>query len=73
MKSILELFTQDTNAMSKVLPTTFHRSTRLWYHSLKLGSILGPYDFYVKIISNLTQEFLPKNYHRTLRSYTIKR
>ena len=60
MRSILELFTQDSDATSKVLPTTFHRSTRLCCHSLKLGFILSPHDLYVKIIFNLTQEFLTK-------------
>ena len=60
MRSILEFFTQDIDAMSKVFLITFHRSTKLWSHSLKPGFILNLHDLYIELISNLAQEFLPE-------------
>jgi uncharacterized protein (DUF2461 family) len=60
MRSILELFTQDTDAISKVFPITFYRSTKLWFHSLKPDFIPNLHDLYIELISNLAQEFLPE-------------
>jgi hypothetical protein len=60
MRSILELFTQDTDAISKVFPITFYRSTKLWFHSLKPDFIPNLHDLYIELISNLAQEFFPK-------------
>lgn len=60
MRSILELSTQDIDAISKVFPITFYRFTKLWFHSLKPDFIPNLHDLYIELISNLAQECFPK-------------
>jgi hypothetical protein len=50
MKRILELITQDHDAMCKVFPTTLRGSTQAWYHSIEFGLILHFHDFSSKLI-----------------------
>jgi len=50
MRSILELVTQDIDAMCKVLLTTFSRSARVWYYNLEPNSILYFYNLNSQLI-----------------------
>ena len=38
--------------MCKIFPPTFHGYVRVWYYSLKLGSVLGLQDLCMKLISH---------------------
>lgn len=54
MKCLIELVTQDTDVISKVLPATLYGSARAWYHSLEPDSILHFHSLNTKLISHFS-------------------
>jgi len=51
IRRILDLLTQKSDVMWKVLLMIFYRSARVWYHSFEPDFIFGLYDLYIKLIS----------------------
>jgi hypothetical protein len=54
MKCLIELVTQDTDVISKVLPATLYGSACAWYHSLEPDSILHFHSLNTKLISHFS-------------------
>lgn len=75
MRKILELVTQDTNAVCKAIPIMPHGSARALYHNLKSGFILHVF-FYLnsKLISPFSKIIHAKKItHKALRYHTTRR
>jgi hypothetical protein len=60
MRSNLVLVIQDSNAICKILPTTFRGSAPAWYNNLKPRFVMGFYDLYAKLVSQFSTSKLTK-------------
>jgi hypothetical protein len=69
VRNILESVTRKNDAICKIFPSTFCGYLKAWYYSFALGSILGPYNLFVEIISYFNTNILTKK--NTIKLFTI--
>lgn len=60
VKRILDLLTQKSDVMWKVLLMIFYGSARVWYHNLEPNFNFGLYDLYIKLISYINASISAK-------------